>query len=60
MPEELKQLEINSQTDLSVAKRYDTETPKDQQIKELYALLDGQKIGLLIHIGMALVSSPLC
>jgi hypothetical protein len=47
MPEELKQSEINSQTDPSDAKQYDTETPKGRQFKELYALVDGQKIGLL-------------
>ena len=41
MAEELKQSEINSQTDPSVAKQYNTETPMDQQFKEFYALVDG-------------------
>ncbi|OCL13753.1 hypothetical protein AOQ84DRAFT_282480 [Glonium stellatum] len=47
MPEQVKPSEINSQTDPSVAKQYDAETPKDQQFKEFYNLVDGQKIGLL-------------
>ena len=47
MPEELKQSEIHSQTGPSVAKQYDTETPTDQKFTKFYALVDGQKIGLL-------------
>jgi len=47
MPANLTQDEINSQTDPSVAKQYDHETPKDQQFKELYEMIDSQKIGML-------------
>jgi len=47
MPERLDQKEVDSQTDPSVAKQYDRDTPKDQQFKELYELIDGQKISML-------------
>jgi general stress protein 26 len=47
MPEPLKASEVNSKTDPSVAKQYDNETPKDQQWKELYEMIDGKKISLL-------------
>lgn len=47
MPESLNRSEVDSKTDPSVAKQYDTETPKDQQIKDLYNMIDGKKIGLL-------------
>jgi len=47
MPDTLTQSEIDSKTDPSVAKQYDNETPKDQQVKELYELVDSKKIGLL-------------
>ncbi|KAF2661511.1 hypothetical protein K491DRAFT_586863 [Lophiostoma macrostomum CBS 122681] len=47
MPEKLTEQEINSQTDPSVAKQYDNETPTDQQIKDFYSLVDGKKVGLL-------------
>lgn len=40
MPEELKKSEIDSETDPSVAKQYDNETPKSEQIKDLYGLID--------------------
>lgn len=47
MPEDLKHSEVNSQTDPSVAKQYDTETPKDQQIEEFFKLVDGNKVSML-------------
>ncbi|KAF2501291.1 blue light-inducible protein-like protein Bli-3 [Lophium mytilinum] len=47
MPDTLTKEEVNSQTDPSLSKQYDNETPKDQQIKELYDLVDSKKIGLL-------------
>ncbi|KAL5413539.1 hypothetical protein PMIN06_007710 [Paraphaeosphaeria minitans] len=47
MPETLNQGEVNSHTDPSVAKQYDTDTPKEQQIKDLYSMIDGKKIGML-------------
>ncbi|KAF2815037.1 uncharacterized protein BDZ99DRAFT_458984 [Mytilinidion resinicola] len=47
MPDTLTRQEITSQTDPSVAKQYDNETPKDQQVKEFYDLVDSKKIGLL-------------
>ncbi|KAF2871060.1 hypothetical protein BDV95DRAFT_494971 [Massariosphaeria phaeospora] len=47
MPETLTKGEIDSQTDPSVSKQYDTETPKDQQIKEFFKFVDGKKIGIL-------------
>lgn len=47
MPEKLKAEEVNAQTDPSVAKQYDNETPKDQQWKELYEMIDGKKISML-------------
>lgn len=47
MPETLKSAEVNSQTDPSVAKQYDSSTPKEQQIKDLFNMIDGKKIGML-------------
>jgi len=47
MPETLQKSEINSQTDPSVAKQYDNETPKDKQIQQFYEMVDGKKIGIL-------------
>ncbi|KAJ4348505.1 uncharacterized protein N0V89_009882 [Didymosphaeria variabile] len=47
MPEPLKQSEVNSKTDPSVAKQYDNEAPKEQQIKDLFNMIDGKKIGML-------------
>ena len=47
MPEALKASEVNSQTDPTVAKQYDNETPKDQAFKEFYELVDKEKIGML-------------
>ena len=47
MPEALDPKEVNSETDPSVAKQYDNETPKADQWKELYELIDGKKISIL-------------
>lgn len=47
MPEALKQSEVSSETDPSVAKQYDNETPKSEQWKDLYSFIDGQKVTLL-------------
>ena len=50
MPQPLTADEVNSKTDPSVAKQWDTETPKSQQIDEFYKTVDGMKIGLLTTI----------
>ncbi|CAO2656221.1 Nn.00g050240.m01.CDS01 [Neocucurbitaria sp. VM-36] len=47
MPETLHASEVNSKTDPSIAKQYDNETPKDQQIKQFYDMADGLKICML-------------
>ena len=47
MPEALSAQEVNSQTDPSVSKQYDNDTPKDQQFKDLYALIDQKNISIL-------------
>ena len=44
MAEPLKQSEVNSQTDPSVAKQFDRETPISDQIAEFYKLVDGERI----------------
>ena len=50
MPEPLKASEVESQTDPSVSKQWDDETPKSKQIEEFYKIVDGMKIGLLTTI----------
>jgi len=50
MPHDLKASEVNSKTDPTTAKQYDTETPKKDQINDFYKTLDGLKIGLLTTI----------
>ena len=50
MPEPLKESEVNSQTDPSVSKQWDDETPKSKQIEDFYKTVDGMKIGLLTTI----------
>lgn len=50
MPEKLTAEEVNTQTDPTVAKQWDDETPKKQQIEEFYKTVDGMKIGLLTTI----------
>ncbi|KIX95681.1 uncharacterized protein Z520_08388 [Fonsecaea multimorphosa CBS 102226] len=47
MPEGLDPKEVASETDPSVAKQFDRETPKADQWKELYELIDGKKISML-------------
>lgn len=47
MPEKLHGSEVKSETDPSVAKQFDRETPKSEQWKELYELIDGKKISIL-------------
>ena len=47
MPEELKASEVNSQTDPSVAKQYDTSTPEDEQWKDLYNIIDKKNVTML-------------
>jgi hypothetical protein len=47
MPENLTQGEVNSQTDPSVAKQYDNDTPKEEQIQDLFKLIDGNKVSML-------------
>lgn len=47
MPENPTHAEINSKTDPSVAKQYDDETPKEQQIKDLFNMIDGKKVSML-------------
>lgn len=47
MPESLKPEEVNSKTDPSVAKQYDDKTPKEDQWKDLYAIIDGKNVTML-------------
>ncbi|RVX72519.1 hypothetical protein B0A52_03709 [Exophiala mesophila] len=47
MPASLDPKDVHAKNDPSVAKQYDTETPKDVQFKELYELIDGKKVGML-------------
>ena len=47
MPQKLTEEEVKSQTDASIAKQLDTETPKNEQIDDFYKTIDGMKIGLL-------------
>lgn len=47
MPESLNKSDVDSKTDASVAKQYDSETPMHQQFEELYAIADKMKISLL-------------
>ena len=50
MPAPLKPEEVNAQTDASVAKQWDTETPISEQIDEFGKIADSLKIGLLTTI----------
>ncbi|KAA6414085.1 MAG: hypothetical protein FRX48_02447 [Lasallia pustulata] len=47
MPEPLKASEINTSTDPSVAKQWDTSTPIPEQISDLYKIVDTLKFCLL-------------
>ena len=50
MPENLKAEEVNSKTDPSVAKQWDSTTPKETQIQDFYKFCDSMKVGLLTTI----------
>lgn len=50
MPQPLKASEVESKTDPSVAKQWDDETPKKEQIEDFYKTVDGLKVGLLTTI----------
>ncbi|KAI4180895.1 MAG: hypothetical protein L6R41_006958 [Letrouitia leprolyta] len=50
MPEPLTKEELNSETDPSVSKQWDESTPKDEQFKDLYKIIDGLKTSLLTTI----------
>lgn len=50
MPESLKQSDIDSKTDPSVAKQWDDTTPKKEQLQDFYKIADGLKVGLLTTI----------
>ena len=50
MPDPLKKSEVDAQTDPTIAKSLDTETPKKEQIQDFYKTVDGLKIGLLTTI----------
>ncbi|KAF7506627.1 hypothetical protein GJ744_011559 [Endocarpon pusillum] len=45
MPENLKESEVDS--DPSVLKQWDYDTPMDKQIEDLYSVIDGQKVCML-------------
>lgn len=47
MPESLTKQEVDSKTDPTVAKQWDRETPKSEQINDFYKTVDGLKVGLL-------------
>ena len=47
MPEALKKSEVDGKTDPTVAKHYDTDTPKPEQISDLYSFIDKQMACLL-------------
>ncbi|MCJ1473733.1 hypothetical protein MMC13_002384 [Lambiella insularis] len=50
MPEPLQKSEIDSKTDPTVAKQFDTDTPKSEQIDDFYKTVDKLKVGLLTTI----------
>lgn len=50
MPKPLTKEEFNSGTDPSVSKQWDESTPKDEQFKDLYKIIDGLKTSLLTTI----------
>ena len=47
MPQPLKQSEVDSKTDPTVAKQFDEETPKKEQLQDFYKIVDGLKVSLL-------------
>lgn len=50
MPQALTADEVNSKTDPTVAKQYDHDTPKDQQVQDFYKTVDSLKTSLLTTI----------
>ncbi|MCJ1334402.1 hypothetical protein MMC10_011111 [Thelotrema lepadinum] len=40
MPDPLKESEVNSKADPTIAKQFDTETPKAEQVKDFYNIVD--------------------
>ena len=50
MPEPLTREEIDSKTDPSVSKQWDDKTSKEEQVQDLYKIVDGLKAGLLTTI----------
>ena len=47
MPKSLTAEEVNSETDPSVSKQWDTETPKKEQLQDFYKIADSLKVCLL-------------
>ena len=47
LPEQLKQEEVNSKTDPSVAKQWDNDVSTDKKFEDFYGIADKLKIGLL-------------
>ena len=47
MPEKLTAEEVNSKTDPSVSKQWDTTTPRETQVDEFFKFADSMKVGLL-------------
>lgn len=47
MPAEVKQSDITSKTDPSVARQWDSEASSEEKFKDFYAIADGLKAGLL-------------
>ena len=47
MPDQLTKGEVDSKTDPSVSKQYDTKTPTVEQIKDFYSKVDEMKVGIL-------------
>ena len=47
MPEKLTAEEVNSKTDPSVSKQWDTTTPRETQVEEFFKFADSMKVGLL-------------
>lgn len=58
MPEPLQQSEVDNKVDPTVAKQWDHDTPKSEQIEDFYKTVDKLKVGLLTTIrpGIGLIS----
>ena len=63
MPESLKPEEVNNKNDPSVSKQLDTESSLETKTKDLYAIVDGLKIGILgtyrPGVGVSLNNQPI-